>query len=74
MATTDEPGGLLHPLQILDLTEGAAGFCSRLLADLGASVIKVERPGGDTARRTGPFRRPGSFSGDQSLLPVSQHP
>jgi benzylsuccinate CoA-transferase BbsE subunit len=58
MTTTDEPGGLLHPLHILDLTDGAAGFCSRLLADLGASVIKVERPGGDIARRTGPFTGP----------------
>jgi crotonobetainyl-CoA:carnitine CoA-transferase CaiB-like acyl-CoA transferase len=55
MTTTDEPGGLLHSLRILDLAEGAAGFCSRLLADLGASVIKVEPPGGDPFRNWGPF-------------------
>jgi benzylsuccinate CoA-transferase BbsE subunit len=58
MATIDEPGGLLHPLCILDLTEGAAGLCARLLADLGASVIKVEPPGGDPSRGWGPFAAP----------------
>jgi crotonobetainyl-CoA:carnitine CoA-transferase CaiB-like acyl-CoA transferase len=30
-------------------------FSSRLLADLGARVIKVERPGGDPSRRIGPY-------------------
>ncbi len=49
--------GLLAELTILDLTEDAAGpFCTKLLADYGARVIKVERPGaGDPARRVGPF-------------------
>lgn len=49
--------GLLSELTILDLTEGAAGpFATKLLADYGARVIKVERPGrGDPARREGPF-------------------
>ena len=51
------PEGLLSQLTILDLTEGAGGpFCTKLLADYGARVIKVERPGrGDPARRVGPF-------------------
>ena len=51
------PEGLLSELTILDLTEGAGGpFCTKLLADYGARVIKVERPGrGDPARRVGPF-------------------
>ena len=51
------PDGLLSGLTILDLTEGAAGpFCTKLFADYGARVIKVERPGrGDPARRIGPF-------------------
>ena len=71
MTTTDAPGGLLHPLHILDLTEGAAGFCSRLLADLGASVIKVERPGGDSARRTGPF--PGPVPSPETSLSFRYH-
>lgn len=49
--------GLLSEITILDVTEGAAGpFCTKLLADYGARVIKVERPArGDPARRAGPF-------------------
>lgn len=33
----------------------AAPYCARLLADAGADVVKVEHPGGDSARREGPF-------------------
>ncbi|MBI4286912.1 MAG: CoA transferase [Chloroflexi bacterium] len=33
----------------------AAPYCAKLLADLGAEVIKVEPPAGDAARRHGPF-------------------
>ncbi len=48
---------MLSDFTILDLTEGAGGpFCTKLFADYGARVIKVERPGcGDPARRVGPF-------------------
>ena len=34
----------------------SAPYCGKLLVDLGAEVIKIERPGaGDPARREGPF-------------------
>jgi crotonobetainyl-CoA:carnitine CoA-transferase CaiB-like acyl-CoA transferase len=49
--------GALAAFRVLDLGEGvAAAYCSRLFADFGADVIKVERPGGgDPTRRWGPF-------------------
>lgn len=47
--------GLLEGVQILDLADEKASFCSKLLADLGARVIKIEKPGGDPSRRIGPF-------------------
>ena len=45
----------LEGLRILDLTEREGQLCGRLLADLGAEVIKIEPLQGDPARRTGPF-------------------
>lgn len=48
--------GALHDLTVLDLTQMLAGpFCSMLLADQGANVIKIEPPQGDLSRRIGPF-------------------
>jgi crotonobetainyl-CoA:carnitine CoA-transferase CaiB-like acyl-CoA transferase len=53
----------LDQLRVLDLTTTIAGpHCTRLLADLGAEVIKVEAPGGDIMRRAPPVRNGASSS------------
>lgn len=48
---------ILHDICVLDLSENIAGpYCTKLLAGLGATVIKVEQPGsGDVSRAAGPF-------------------
>jgi len=47
----------LQGLRVLDLADDKGTFCAKLLADMGADVIKVEPPGGDPARNIGPFLR-----------------
>jgi crotonobetainyl-CoA:carnitine CoA-transferase CaiB-like acyl-CoA transferase len=45
-------------MRIIDATQALAGpFCTMLLADLGADVVKVEPPAGDMTRYGGPFTR-----------------
>jgi benzylsuccinate CoA-transferase BbsE subunit len=55
MKSDSESAGPLREIQVLDLADEKASFCSKLLADLGARVIKIEKPGGDASRNTGPF-------------------
>ncbi len=47
--------GPLAGLRVLELADEKAHYCGKLLADMGADVIKIEPPGGDAARRVGPF-------------------
>lgn len=52
------PEAQLKPLRgvrVIDLADEKAAYCSKVLADLGAEVVKVERPGGDPSRGYGPF-------------------
>ncbi len=46
---------MFDDLRVLDLTGEIGVYCGKLLADLGAEVIKVEPPGGDPMRCFGPF-------------------
>ena len=47
--------GPLAGLRVLELTDEHAQFCGKLMADLGADVIKVEPPSGQKTRTIGPF-------------------
>jgi crotonobetainyl-CoA:carnitine CoA-transferase CaiB-like acyl-CoA transferase len=47
--------GMLSPYRVLDLTNERGLICGKLLGDLGADVVKIEKPGGDPARSIGPF-------------------
>jgi len=55
MSEQRNSGGLLSGYRVLDLTDEKGLLCGKLLGDLGADVIKIERPGGDPARNIGPF-------------------
>ena len=61
--THDKRPGALDGLKIIDLTRVLAGpFCTMLLGDMGADIIKIEQPGrGDDTRAWGP-----PFIGEES--------
>ena len=57
MADMEKTEGMLSPYRVLDLTDEKGLLCAKLLGDLGADVIKIEKLGGDAARNLGPFYR-----------------
>src|SRR5919201_80828 len=66
--TSEAPVQPLSDIRVVDLTRVLAGpYCTMLLADLGAEVIKVEQPGrGDDTRQWGP-----PFAGGESAYYLS---
>ena len=54
-AMTETTPGALEGLRVLDLAGPMGVYCGKLLADLGADVIRVEPPDGGAVRRVGPF-------------------
>ena len=63
---------ILEDVKVLDLTRVIAGpLCTQILADMGATVYKIEKPGeGDDTRRMGPFlpdAATGADSNDSAL-------
>ena len=58
-----QPGaGPLHGMRVVDLSDGMSAYGARLLAHLGADVVRVEPPGGASIRADGPF------AGGRSIL------
>ena len=58
---------MLEGIRVLDLSDERGQACGMILADLGADVICVEPPGGNPARRLGPFAE-GEPGAERSLF------
>ena len=62
--TTDRA---LDGLRVVEFCDELGSYCGKLLADLGAEVIKVEPPGGGFERRTPPFFKGGQAGPDTAI-------
>jgi len=58
--------GALDGLRVLDLADERGVYCTKVLADLGADVVRIEPPGGDRLRTFAPFHH-GENHPDRSL-------
>lgn len=69
LAGSDAPGAL-DGVRVLDVAGPSGVYCGRLLAGLGAEVIRIEPPDGDQSRRIAPFYEPAGATGapEQSLF------
>ncbi|HRN28808.1 MAG TPA: CoA transferase, partial [Terrimesophilobacter sp.] len=52
---SDRSKGFLNGIRVLELADELGEYCGKVLAGLGADVIKVEPPGGESTRAIGPF-------------------
>ena len=56
--------GLLPGVRVLDVGQGISGpYCAKILAQMGAEVVKVEPPEGDEGRKAFLEKRPPGFTG-----------
>ena len=52
---SDAEPGPLSGIRVLELADEKGQFCGKMMADLGAEVIKIEPTGGESTRKVGPF-------------------
>ena len=60
------PNKALADIRVLDLSLEIGAYCTKLLADLGARVVRIEPPEGDVLRHKGPYYR-GQIDIEKSL-------
>ena len=73
MSTAKDPRGI-GALRVVECGQGvSAAFGAKMMADVGAEVIKVEPPGGDLTRRRGPFPNDQADPGKERAVRLPQH-
>lgn len=64
----EKNNGVLSGIRVLDMADEYGVYCTKLMAQMGAEVIKVEPLDGDSTRRIGPFAQDDSKSLEKSLF------